>query len=81
MLGLIRLIWRLGWIGIFILGIRKAKDLLDEGLDGIARRIEEDDGSPLITSLERIHTALHEHEAHEVQHAGEEAPAGLYGEG
>jgi hypothetical protein len=81
MLGLIHLVWRLAWLGIFILGIRKVKDLLGEGLDGIARRIEAGDGSPLVTSLERIHEALHEREAHEVQHAGEEAPAGLYGEG
>jgi hypothetical protein len=81
MLGLIRLMWRLAWIGIFIMGLRKVKDLLNEGLDGIAQRIEEGDDSPLASSLERIHTALHEREAHEVQHAGEEAPAGLYGEG
>lgn len=81
MLGLIRLIWRLAWVGIFIMGLLRVKDLLNEGLDGIAQRIEEGDNSPLANSLDRIHTALHEREVHEVQHAGEDAPTGLYGEG
>jgi hypothetical protein len=59
MIGLIRLILRYVWLGIFILGVRKAMELAQEGADDLIERVEEGEDGGLARTLVRLHDALH----------------------
>ena len=64
MLGPIRLVMRLVWLGLFLLGISKALELYGKGGDEMARRIQRGDTSGVvgmcIRMCSQIHDALHE---------------------
>ena len=64
MFGLIRLLMRLVWLGLFVLGISKAMDLYHKGSEELAGRIQRGDTSGLagtcIGVLSQVHDALHE---------------------
>jgi hypothetical protein len=59
MIGLIRLILRYVWLGIFILGVRKGMELMQNGADDLIERIEDGDDSGLSRTIVRLHEALH----------------------
>ena len=64
MFGPIRLLMRLVWLGLFVLGISKALELYGKGGEEMARRIQRGDTSGLagmcIRMCSQIHDALHE---------------------
>ena len=59
MFGLLRLILRFVWLGLFILGVRRAMELLQGGTDALIQRIEAGEGGEWEWRLERLHAALH----------------------
>ena len=59
MIGLIRLILRYVWLAIFILGVRKAMELAQEGAEDLIERIEEGEDGGAAKILVRLHDALH----------------------
>ena len=73
MLGLIRLILRFVWLTLFILGVRRALEVIQSGVETVADRIGEDEAGGLEKTLVRVHEALHRREAH---HPGDTDPLG-----
>ena len=73
MLGLIRLILRFVWLTLFILGARRALEIIQGGAETVADRIEEDEAGGLEKALVRIHAALHQRKAY---HPGDTDPLG-----
>ena len=73
MFGLIRLILRFVWLTLFILGVRRALEIIQGGVETVADRIEEDEAGGLEKPLVRVHEALHRREAH---HPGDTDPRG-----
>jgi len=72
-ISLIRLILRFTWLALFVLGVRRAMELLQGGADQLIDRLEEGgSGSPEQT-LARLHEALHHRQA---QHAAGDDPFG-----
>ena len=59
MIGLARLLLRSIWLAVFILGVRRALELLQRGTEELIDRIDEGDGSGLVRTLARLHDALH----------------------
>jgi hypothetical protein len=73
LLGLIRLILRFVGLTLFILGVRRALEIAQGGVEAIADRIEEDEAGGIERTLVRVHEALHRREAH---HSGGTEPLG-----
>jgi hypothetical protein len=73
-IALIRLLLRFLWLAIFVLGVRRAVEIVREGLDGLVDRVEEGEAGPLEQALVRLHEALHRRQAHR---AAEAAPGPL----
>ena len=73
MIGLIRLILRFTWLTLFVLGVRRAVEILQGGADEFIDRIEEGESGALERLLARLHEALHNRQSH---HAGPDDPFG-----
>ena len=67
LIGLIRLILRFVWLTLFILGARRALELVQGGVDDLIDRIEEGEAGSLERILVRLHEALHHRQSN---HAG-----------
>ena len=59
MIDIVRLLLRFAWLALFILGVRKALELAQGGIEEAARRVEEGDTSSVSRSLVDVHDALH----------------------
>ncbi len=59
MFGLARLLLRSIWLAVFILGARRAFELLQRGAEELIDRIDEGDDGGLVRTLARLHAALH----------------------
>ena len=70
MLGLARLLLRSIWLAVFILGVRRALELVQRGADELIDRIDEGDGGGLVSTLARLHDALHRSHGHEAGGTG-----------
>jgi hypothetical protein len=73
-IALIRLLLRFIWLAVFVLGVRRAAELVRDGLDEAVDRIEEGEAGPVEQVLVRLHEALHRRQAHR---AAEAAPGPL----
>ena len=63
-IALIRLVLRFVWLTLFVLGVRRAAEIIQSGADQMIDRIEEGEAGPLERTLARLHEALHERRAH-----------------
>jgi hypothetical protein len=72
-IGLIRLILRFVWLTLFILGVRRAIEIVQGGMNEMIDRIEEGETGAMERLLARLHEALHHRQA---QHAGGADPFG-----
>ena len=59
MLGLVHFILRAVSIAVFILGVRRALEIVKVGADELISRIDEGEGTGLDQVLIRLHEALH----------------------
>ena len=59
MIGLARLLLRSIWLAAFILGARRALELLQRGADELIDRIDEGDTRGIVRTMVRAHEALH----------------------
>ena len=73
MIGLIRMILRFVWLTLFILGLRRAIEIVQGGLNDLIDSVEEGETGPVERLLARLHEALHHRQA---QHAGGDDPFG-----
>ncbi len=64
MLGLIRLTLRFVWLTLFILGVRRAIEIVQGGADAFIDRIEEGEAEGIGRILVRLHEVLHRVHAH-----------------
>ncbi len=60
MIALIRLLLRFLWLTLFVLGVRRALEIVQSGADQMIDRIEEGEAGPLERTLARLHEALHD---------------------
>ena len=58
MFGLARLVLQFVWLGIMVLGVRKAMEIARQGVDDLVYRIEEGDSSGLAGTVVRVYDAL-----------------------
>ena len=65
MIALIRLLLRSVWLALFVLGVRRALEIVQNGADQMIDRIEEGEAGPLERTLARLHEALHDRRAHQ----------------
>lgn len=65
MIGLIRLLLRFTWLAIFVLGARRALEILQGGANALADGLESGEQGGLETTLSRLHDALHRRQAHD----------------
>ena len=70
MFGLARLLLRSIWLAVFVLGVRRALELVQRGAEELIDRIDEGDGSGLVRTLARLHDALHRSRGHEASGTG-----------
>ena len=68
MLGLVHFILRAVSIAVFILGVRRALEIVKGGTEELISRIDKDEGTGLDQALIRLHEALHRRQA---RHSGE----------
>jgi hypothetical protein len=66
-IGLIRLTLRFLWLTLFILGVRRALQIVQGGVDELIDRIEEGESGSFERLLARMHEALHRRQS---QHTG-----------
>ncbi|MCH7655917.1 MAG: hypothetical protein IIC32_07020 [Chloroflexi bacterium] len=59
MFGLARLLLRSIWLAVFVLGVRRALELVQRGAEELIDRVDEGDESGLVRTLARLHEALH----------------------
>ena len=59
MLGLVRFLVRIVWLAVFILGVRRALEIVKGGTEELISRIDEGEGTGLDQILIRLHEALH----------------------
>ena len=69
MIGLIRMLLRFLWLTLFILGVRRAFEIVQGGAEDLIDRIEEGEAGGPERLLARLHEALHHRQSH---HAGED---------
>jgi hypothetical protein len=76
-ISLIRLILRFTWLALFVLGVRRAMEMIQGGADQFIDKIEEGESESESGSAERtlarLHEALHHRQS---QHAGGDDPFG-----
>lgn len=60
MIALIRLLLRFLGLTLFVLGVRRALEIVQSGTDQMIDRIEEGETGPLESTLARLHEALHD---------------------
>ena len=65
MISLIRLLLRVVWLVLLVLGIKRALEIAENGTDALAEKLESGEGGSLETSLARLHSALHKSEYNE----------------
>ena len=65
MISLIRLLLRVVWLVLLVLGIKRALEFAENGTDALAEKLESGEGGSLETSLARLHSALHKSEFNE----------------
>lgn len=73
MISLIRLILRFTWLGLFVLGVKRAVEIFQGGADQFIDRLEEGESGPVERMFARLHEALHHRQTH---HAGGDDPFG-----
>ncbi|MCI0888405.1 MAG: hypothetical protein J4N28_02165 [Chloroflexi bacterium] len=59
MFGLARLLLRSIWLAVFVLGVRRALQLVQRGAEELIDRVDEGDEGGLVRTLARLHEALH----------------------
>ena len=59
MFALARLLLRSVWLAIFVLGVRRALELVERGADELIDRIDEGDTHGIVHTVVRCHDALH----------------------
>lgn len=59
MISLIRLLLRVVWLVLLVLGIKRAIEIAENGTDALADKLETGEGGSLETSIARLHSALH----------------------
>lgn len=64
MIGLMRMLLRFLWLTLFILGVRRAFEIVQGGAEEIIDRIEEDGSGGPERLLARLHEALHQRQSH-----------------
>lgn len=64
---IIRLMLRLIWVAIIVLGVKRLLELMQSGLDEVISRVEEGEQDGVSESIVRLHEALHRRHGHEVQ--------------
>lgn len=65
MIGLIRILLRFVWLALFILGVRRAVEIIQGGAEGLVDTFEADQTGGLGRTITRVHEALHRMHAHE----------------
>ena len=60
MIALIRLLLRSLWFALFVLGVRRALEIVQDGAAQMIDRIEEGEAGPWERTLARLHEALHD---------------------
>ena len=65
MISLIRLLLRVVWLVLLVLGIKRALEIAENGTDALAEKLESGERGSLETSLARLHSALHKSEFNE----------------
>jgi|TARA_B100000530_G_scaffold332828_1_gene279809 hypothetical protein len=65
LISLIRLLLRVVWLVLLVLGIKRALEIAENGTDALAEKLESGEGGSLETSLARLHSALHKSEFNE----------------
>ncbi len=65
MIALIRLLLRSLWFTLFVLGIRRALEIVQNGADQMIDRIEEGEAGPWERTLARLHEALHDRQSNQ----------------
>jgi hypothetical protein len=58
-IGLLRLLLRFTWLTLFVLGAKRAFEILQGGADTLIDRMEAGEDGPLESTLSRLHAALH----------------------
>ena len=59
MFGLVRLLLRFVWLAVFVLGVRRALEIVQRGAEELIDRIDEGGESGVVHTLTRLHEALH----------------------
>jgi len=57
--GLMRMLIRVAWLAIIVLGLRRAFELTQGGIEAMAENIEAGDEPAPVGSIRRVHDALH----------------------
>jgi hypothetical protein len=65
LIGLIRILLRFVWLALFILGVRRAAEIIQGGAEDLLDKFEADQTGGLGRTLTRLHEALHRVHAHE----------------
>lgn len=73
MISLLRMLLRFVWLTLFILGVRRALEIVQSGSDEFIDHIEEGASGTPERLLARLHEALHQRQAH---HTGRDDPFG-----
>ena len=73
MISLLRMLLRFVWLTLFVLGVRRALDIVQNGSDEFIDHIEEGASGAPERLLARLHEALHHRQAH---HTGQDDPFG-----
>jgi hypothetical protein len=62
--GLIKMLWKFAWLTVFILGVRRALEIVQGWVNGVIDNIEEGEPGPTERALVRLHQALHTRQSH-----------------
>jgi len=73
LISLLRMLLRFVWLTLFILGVRRALEIVQIGFDEFIDHVEEGASSTPERLLARLHEALHHRQAH---HTGQDDPFG-----
>jgi hypothetical protein len=73
LIALIRLILRFAWLALFVLGVKRAVELIQGGADQFIDSLEEGHSGTAERMFARFHEALHHRQS---QHAGGDDPFG-----
>jgi hypothetical protein len=73
LISLIRLLLRFAWLTLFVLGVRRALEIIQGGVNEFIGHVEEGESGTAERLLARLHEALHHRQAH---HTGQDDPFG-----